>query len=66
MFFLGGATLTITGSGFGTAGSLRIGTTDVATDEFTDTKVTAVLPSLPPGTYNVYLFKDSSGAAVYK
>ncbi|CAG2205079.1 unnamed protein product [Mytilus edulis] len=60
----GGATLTIDGTNFGTSGTLKIGTTTVATDTFTNTQVTATLPSLAPGIYDVLLLKGSGGAAV--
>lgn len=62
--FSGGATLTIDGTNFGSSGTLKIGTTTVTTDTFTNTQVTATLPSLAPGIYDVLLLKGSGGAAV--
>lgn len=41
-----------------------IGKTVVPTDTFTNSQVTATLPSLPPGTYKIFLLKGSGGAAV--
>jgi hypothetical protein len=62
--FLGGDVLTIDGSNFGSSGTLMIGKTVVPTDTFTNSQVTATLPSLPPGTYKIFLLKGSGRAAV--
>lgn len=62
--FLGGHVLTIDGSNFGSSGTLMIGKTVVPTDTFTNSQVTATLPSLPPGTYKIFLLKGSGRAAV--
>ena len=64
LYFLGGDVLTIDGSNFGSSGTLMIGKTVVPTDTFTNSQVTATLPSLPPGTYKIFLLKGSGGAAV--
>ncbi|XP_069115226.1 fibrocystin-L-like [Argopecten irradians] len=60
----GGTALTVTGSGFGTSGTLIIGGTVVPTSSFTDTQVTATLPPLTPGTHAVQLIVGTDGAAV--
>ncbi|XP_069121982.1 fibrocystin-L-like [Argopecten irradians] len=60
----GGATLSIAGSGFSTSGTLIIGGTVVTPLSYTDTLVTATLPSLTPGVQSVQVIVGTDGAAV--
>ncbi|XP_021369085.1 fibrocystin-L-like isoform X2 [Mizuhopecten yessoensis] len=59
----GGEVITITGSGFGSSGSLIIGSTVVSPVTFTDTMVSGPLPSLSTGGHAVKVLKVT-GAAV--
>ncbi|XP_033757813.1 fibrocystin-L-like [Pecten maximus] len=60
----GGATLTITGSGFGSSGTLIIGGSVVTPLSYSTTTVTATLPSLTPGVHSVQVIVGTDGAAV--
>lgn len=61
--FLGGETLTLSGSNFDPSSTLTIGDTVVTIASITTTTVTAVLPSLQPGNYVVKL-AGAGGLAV--
>ncbi|KAJ8313322.1 hypothetical protein KUTeg_009108 [Tegillarca granosa] len=61
---IGGGTLVIQGSGFGSNGTLKIGDIEVATTTFGDTEVRAELPPLPPGNHQIKLFISPNGYAV--
>lgn len=62
---LGGSQLTITGSGFSDNGTLRIGDTELPDAVFTNTTITATLPSMSQGVKKVWVFASTSnGAAV--
>ncbi|XP_033729209.1 fibrocystin-L-like, partial [Pecten maximus] len=60
----GGATLTITGSGFGSSGTLIIGGSVVTPLSYSATTVTATLPPLSPGEHLVQVIVGTDGAAV--
>ncbi|XP_052063691.1 fibrocystin-L-like [Mytilus californianus] len=62
---LGGGILTISVSNFASNGTLKIGSTDVPIATINGTHITAVMPSLPPGTYEVLVFNESNGAGVH-
>ncbi|XP_052063080.1 fibrocystin-L-like [Mytilus californianus] len=62
---VGGSQLTISGSGFSNTGTLRIGDTEIPDAVFTDTTITATLPSMSQGVKKVWVFASTSnGAAV--
>jgi hypothetical protein len=65
LIFSGGSPLTITGIGFGTSGTLFIGDTEVEAT-YTDTEISAILPSLPADTYKIYVFKNNTVAGVLR
>ena len=62
--YLGGDEITISGSGFGVSGVLRIGGVTLSITSYTDTEVKADLPALGYGFHKVEVIVASNGAAV--
>jgi hypothetical protein len=59
-------TVTVKGTGFGTAGVLRLNGANRATTSWTDTQVTFVVPSgFNPGSYALSITRTDSGLSTY-
>jgi glycosidase len=57
---IAGNTVTICGRGFGTTpGSVKFGTTAATITSWNDSRITAVIPSVTPGTYNITVTTSS-------
>ncbi|XP_045124918.1 fibrocystin-L-like [Portunus trituberculatus] len=56
--------LVITGTNFGSSGSVNIGSGSCEVTEWAETSVTCLTPSLAAGTYTLTLFADGFGAAL--
>ncbi len=55
----GGDVLKIKGSGFGTAGTVRVGTQTLVADSYSDTMIRVVLPALAEGAYDLTVVPSS-------
>jgi len=63
--FIGGATVTIQGTGFGTGAVIvTVGGTSCADAVITDTNITCTLPSLPPALQLLHVMVPTKGLAV--
>ena len=64
----GGTVVEISGTGFGTtpasSGAVTVDGMDAAVMSYSDATITAILPSAPPGLYDVVVFVHNKGSSV--
>ena len=64
----GGTVVEISGTGFGTSpassGAVTVDGMDATVMSYSDTAITAILPSVPPGLYDVVVFVHNKGSSV--
>ena len=60
----GGEALRIEGTGFGTSGKVKVGTTVVTPTSYTDTAITFIMPAKTAGSYDVAVVPTLGGVTV--